>query len=254
MQELADQVAVVTGGARGIGRRIAERFLQEGATVVIGDRNVEGAEQVVSELRAIGNIHARPLEVTDWASVARFFEEVERDFGGCHISVNNAGVQAIAPSLEMTQAQWDSVIAVNLSGVFACSQAAGRIMARRGGGSIVNLASAAGVMALPGRAPYCSSKAAVIGLTKVLAVEWADIGIRVNAIGPGWVLTDLVREAIAAGHLSEEKIKGRTPLNRLGEMDEIAEVALFLASRRSSYVTGHTLLADGGFSAFGGWK
>lgn len=254
MQELAGQVAVVTGGARGIGRRIAERFLQEGALVVIGDRDVEGAERTEADLRSLGKIHARPLDVANWASVASFFEGVERDFGGCNVSVNNAGVQAIAPSLEMTQVQWDSVISVNLSGVFACSQAAGRIMARQGGGSIVNLASAAGVMALPARAPYCSTKAAVIGLTKVLAVEWAATGIRVNAIGPGWVLTDLVRDAIAAGHLSEEKIRSRTPLNRLGEMDEIAEVALFLASRRSSYVTGHTLLADGGFSVFGGWK
>jgi NAD(P)-dependent dehydrogenase (short-subunit alcohol dehydrogenase family) len=152
----------------------------------------------------------------------------------------------------MSEASWRDVLDVNLSGVFCCAQAAAQQMPQ--GGAIVNIASAAGVLGLPGRAPYCAAKAGVISLTRVLASEWADQGIRVNAIGPGWVKTDLVRQAIDDGHLSEDDIRRRTPLDRLATPSEVAAVALFLATPSSSYVTGQTIFPDGGFTAYGSWR
>ena len=252
-RELDGRVAVVTGGARGIGRAIVEAFLDAGATVVIGDVRAEATEKTAAELSSRGQVRGERLDVRDWGDVAGFFQRVLATHGRLDVSVNNAGVTAIEPSLEMPEEAWSEVLAVNLSGVFACAQAAGRAMAERGSGSIISLASAAAVLSLPGRAPYCATKGAVISLTRVLGVEWAERGIRVNAIGPGWVRTDLVGDAIAAGKLDEAGIQRRTPLRRLARPDEIAEVALFLASDRSSYVTGQTLFPDGGFTSFGGW-
>jgi NAD(P)-dependent dehydrogenase (short-subunit alcohol dehydrogenase family) len=253
--ELDGRIAVVTGGARGIGRAISARFLEHGATVVIADRDLPGAVATVSELTSLGPVSAVELDVTDWGDVDRVMSEVVSGHGRIDICVNNAGVQAIASSLEMTQEAWDHVVGVNLTGVFICAQAAGRRMIADGrGGTIINMASAAGVLAIPGRAPYCATKAGVIALTKVLAVEWATEGVRVNALGPGWVQTDLVRAAIEAGRLSEEDIARRTPLGRLARPDEIADAALFLASDRSTYFTGQTLFPDGGFTSYGGWR
>jgi NAD(P)-dependent dehydrogenase (short-subunit alcohol dehydrogenase family) len=253
-RDLEGRVAVVTGGARGIGRAIATRFLENGAAVVIADRDIASAEATASELASLGSVSAIDLNVTDWTAVDRVMGDVVAGHGRLDICVNNAGVQAIAPSLEMTQEAWDHVVGVNLTGVFICAQAAGRRMTQAGRGSIINMASSAAVLAIPGRAPYCATKAGVIALTKVLAVEWAGSGVRVNALGPGWVQTDLVRAAIDAGRLSEEDIARRTPLGRLAEPGEIADAALFLASDRSTYFTGQTLFPDGGFTSYGGWR
>lgn len=252
-KELDGRVAVVTGGARGIGRSIAAAFAGAGATVVIGDIRTELAASTAKELSSSGNVDSRFLDVRDWGSVGAFFKAVESEHGRIDISVNNAGVTAIEPSLEMTEQTWHEVVSVNLTGVFACAQAAGQAMVRHRSGSIINLASAAAVLGLPGRAPYCATKGAVISLTKVLAVEWVQHGVRVNAIGPGWVRTDFVQDAIDAGKLDVEGIARRTPMRRLAEPAEIAEVALFLASDRSSYITGQTIFPDGGFTSFGGW-
>jgi NAD(P)-dependent dehydrogenase (short-subunit alcohol dehydrogenase family) len=253
-RDLDGRVAVVTGGARGIGRAISTRFLEHGATVVIADRDIAGAEATASELAALGPVQATALDVTDWDAVDQAMADVRTIHGRLDICVNNAGVQAIASSLEMTREAWDHVVSVNLTGVFICAQAAGRRMVEAGRGSIINMASAAAVLAIPGRAPYCATKAGVIALTKVLAVEWAPSGVRVNALGPGWVQTDLVRAAIDEGRLSEEDIARRTPLGRLAEPGEIADAALFLASDRSTYFTGQTLFPDGGFTSYGGWR
>lgn len=253
-RDLEGRVAIVTGGARGIGRAIGTRFLEQGATVVIADRDLASAEVTATELAPRGPVTAMALDVTDWAAADQLMTDVVADHGRLDICVNNAGVQSIASSLEMTQEAWDHVVGVNLTGVFICAQAAGRRMVEAGRGSIINMASAAAVLAIPGRAPYCATKAAVIALTKVLAVEWAQAGVRVNALGPGWVQTDLVRAAIDAGRLSEEDIARRTPLGRLAEPEEIADAALFLASDRSTYFTGQTLFPDGGFTSYGGWR
>lgn len=249
--ELDDQVAVITGGARGIGRAIAARFLYAGATVVIADVRRELAEETASELRERGACTSRAVDVRDWAAVHELFRSVAADLGRIDICVTSAGIQEAGPSLEMEEARWKDVLEVNLGGVFVCCQAAGRHMVERGRGSIVNLSSAAGVLGLPGRAPYCAAKAGVSSLTRVLATEWAEAGVRVNAIGPGWVMTDLVGDAIAIGRLDEEEIKRKTPLRRLASADEIANVALFLASDASSYITGQTIYPDGGFTSSG---
>lgn len=248
MSELEGKVCAVTGGARGLGRAIAERFVEAGAQVVIGDKRYEMARDAAD---AIGDgARAVNLDVRNWASVRGFFESIDQTEGALDVAVNNAGVNEIHTSLEMTEEVWNEIISVNLSGVFSCSQEAGRRMIGTGG-SIINMASAAGVLPLAGRAPYCAAKAGVIALTKVLGAEWAQHGVRVNAIGPGWIATDLVREAIATGKLSEEAITGRTPMNRLGTPAEIAEVALFLATENSSFFTGSILVPDGGYTASG---
>jgi NAD(P)-dependent dehydrogenase (short-subunit alcohol dehydrogenase family) len=253
MSDLNGKVAVVTGGARGIGRAIAELFVRSGATVVIGDLRAELAAETAKTLSSLGTVTASPLDVRDWSGVSAFFGQIRSTYGQLDVCVNNAGVQAIASSLDMTERDWNEVLSVNLSGVFVCAREAGRVMGKRGG-SIISMSSAAGVLALPGRAPYCSTKAGVSSLTRVLAIEWASLGIRVNAIGPGWVETDLVRAAIDAGNLSAEDIRRRTPLDRLARPDEVAQVALFLASDRSSYITGQTIYPDGGFTSYGGWR
>jgi NAD(P)-dependent dehydrogenase (short-subunit alcohol dehydrogenase family) len=246
-------VAVVTGGARGIGRAISERFLREGATVVLLDRGAERVAATRDELAELGEIEAIVRDVRDWDGVQAAYASVAERHGRLDVSVNNAGTTAIAPALEITEQQWRDVLDVNLTGVFACSQAAARQMAPRGGGSIITLASAAALLALPGRAPYCTSKGGVLSLTRALAIEWAEHGIRVNAIGPGWVKTAFVQAAIDDGHLSEDAVRRRTPLDRLATPEEVAEVALFLAGDGASYVTGQTIFPDGGFSSYGGW-
>lgn len=248
---LEGQVAVISGGARGIGRAIAERFLDADATVVIADIRRELAETTATELLSRGPISARHVDVRDWDAVHELFSEVASEYGRIDVCVTSAGIQEAGPSLEMELARWRQVVEVNLGGVFVCCQAAGRHMVKRGSGSIINMASAAGLLGLPGRAPYCATKAGVSSLTRVLATEWADAGVRVNAIGPGWVMTDLVKEAIDIGRLSETEIKRKTPLRRLAAAGEIADVALFLACDASSYVTGQTIYPDGGFTSSG---
>lgn len=249
--ELSGRTAIITGGGRGIGRAIAELYLEAGAKVVLADADESIAAETAEDLRRIGEVEALALDVRNWDAVNQLFEYVEKRHGRVDVCVNNAGIQAVAPSLDMARETWQRVLDVNLTGVFACAQAAARIMAKSEGGVIVNMASAAGTTGMPGRAPYCASKAAVIVLTKVLASEWAQHRIRVNAIGPGWVETDMVKEAIHKGTLSTEKIRQRTPMDRLGHPREVAQVALFLASDRSSYITGQTIFPDGGFTAFG---
>lgn len=249
--ELAGRVAVVTGGARGIGLAIAKAFLREGASVVLADFRLDVAEQSADGLSTLGRVEARELDVRNWAGMRAVFDSIAADFGRLDIDVNSAGIQSAAPSLEMTEEAWRAVIDTNLSGVFACAQAAGVHMTAQSSGSIVNIASVAGVRGLPGRVPYGASKAGISAVTRVLGSEWARYGVRVNAIGPGWVETALVREAVDAGRLDEERILARIPQHRLGLPEEIAELAVFLASDRSLYFTGQTLYPDGGYLAYG---
>lgn len=246
---LAGKVCAITGGARGIGFAIAAKFVSEGAQVVIGDLRHDAGKEAAEKLGDASR--ALRLDVRDWSSVAAFYQDIASTEGGLDVSVHAAGINQIADSLSMPEDVWNEIISTNLSGVFACTMYAAQTM-QGNGGSIINISSAAGILPTLGRAPYVASKAGVIGLTKTLGAEWASSNIRVNGIGPGWVATDLVAESIAQGRLSEEAIRARVPMDRLGRPEEIAETALFLADeQRSSFFTGSTLCPDGGYLATG---
>ncbi len=248
------QVAIVTGGSKGIGRATALALAASGAAVVIADIALADAEAVAAEVRALGvDALAIQTDVADPAACEAMATETQDRFGRIDILVNNAGISRPMPSAEMPAEVWNSIIGINLSGVFFCSQAVGRVMLQQARGAIISLASISGPLGFPMRAPYCAAKAGVIALTKVLACEWADSNIRVNAVAPGYVETDLVRANVARGVIDEPSLRHRTPLGRLGQPDEIATAILLLASDATTYVTGETLLVDGGWSAYGGW-
>jgi NAD(P)-dependent dehydrogenase (short-subunit alcohol dehydrogenase family) len=250
--KLKDKVALITGAGRGLGRAMALAFAKEGAHVVISEIDMLAAEKVVDEVKALGR---RSLgikaNVADKREVEEAVRTIMREFGKIDILVNNAGVVVVGPSQELEESNWDRIIDVDLKGVFLCSQVVAREMIRQRGGNIVNIASTAGMMGLPERASYCSAKAGVIGLTRVLACEWARYNINVNAIAPGFCRTEMVRDSIRKGRFDEKAIVRKVPAGRMGEPEDIANAAVFLASEGSNYITGHTLVVDGGWSAYG---
>lgn len=241
---LQGKVAVITGAAAGIGLAIAECYLQNGAQVVLLDRSaqvVQIAEQLNAR-RALGVV----MDVTDKASVERAVTQAQAHFGRLDVLVNSAGIVALYPAQELPEEAWDNTMAVNLKGVFLTSQAVGHYFIRQGSGSIINLASQAGVVALPNHLAYCASKAGVIGLTQVLALEWGPHNVRINAISPTVVLTELGRKAWS-GEVAEQ-MKQKIPLRRFAEPQDIAASALFLASDAASMITGANLVVDGGYT------
>ena len=247
--QLADRIALVTGAGRGIGLAIARAFAQEGADVVIADLLPESAARAADEIRALGrSALALEVDVAQPAQVEAMVERAVGHLGRIDILVSNAGVSQRHDFLEMPIEEWDRVIGVNLRGVFLCGQAVARRMAQQGGGSIVNIASQRAVT--PGRrqAAYAASKGGVQTLTKAMALDLAPHGIRVNAIGPGPVRTDLTRASLSDPSQREEFLR-RIPLGRIGEPDDIAGAAVFLASDRARFVTGHCLFVDGGWLA-----
>jgi 3-oxoacyl-[acyl-carrier protein] reductase len=234
--------AVVTGAGRGLGLAIARRLRSDGWRVEACDVDPGEAGRDGFEVRA--------LDVTDPAAVAGTFAAIEEAAGGIDLLVNNAGITRRAPIERLSWEDWRAVIDVDLHGVFLCLQAAGRGMLARGsGGSIVNIASIAADRGQPGRAPYGAAKAAVVGLTRAAAVEWAARGIRVNAVGPGYVDSGVFREGISSGQLDEAEILARIPMGRLCEAEDIAAAVAWLASPESRYMTGQVLYVDGGFLA-----
>jgi len=251
--KLAGKVCVVTGSAQGIGKAIVERFAEEGGRVAVLDLNLEGAERCAADLRARGfTAAAYDCDVADRASVISAAARIESELGACDVLVNNAGLALMGPSLDFSEEDWRRSIDVMQTGVFFCCQAFGRQMVAKGSGSIVNIASMNATVAFPMRLAYNAAKAAVVSMTQVLAIEWAEHGVRVNAVGPGVTRTELVDKAIAQGFVDESAYLKRTPLRRFGRPEEIARAALFLASEEDSgFVTGHFLVADGGWSAFG---
>jgi NAD(P)-dependent dehydrogenase (short-subunit alcohol dehydrogenase family) len=245
--KLESQIAIVTGGARGIGLAIARRFLAEGARVVIADIDADEGKAAAAKLGA--SCRFVRADVGDARDVQAIVAETAA-FGGLDILVNNAGVAHTAEFLDLAEADFDRVLRVNLKGAFLMGQAAARAMvagvkAGRAPGSIVNMSSINSVVAIPNQVAYCISKGGVAQLTRVMALALAPFGIRVNAIGPGSIMTRIL-QSIATDKAAERRLLSRTPLGRIGEVDEIASVACFLASKDASYLTGETVFADGG--------
>lgn len=247
---LQSKTALITGGARGIGLATARAFAREGAHVVIADRNGEGAAAAAEELRAAGHrTLAIEMDVSQPDSVGSAVQQIVRTFGRVDLLVNNAGVGGNTPFLETTLEEWERIIRVNLTGAFLVAQAAGREMAKSGGGAIINIASLSGQRGGDGRAAYGAAKAGLELLTKVMAVELAPLGIRVNNIAPGPIETEMAR--FAHDEATRAAYNFLVPMGRYGTPDEIADAAVFLASDESAYVHGHTLNVDGGFRAAG---
>jgi len=249
---LENRVAVVTGAGRGIGLAIAEAFGREGALAIIGELDAGRGREAAARLTACGyRSQAIPLDVTQAASCIALVDQVSAAHGPIDILVNNAGLFLFHRSEEMPEAAWRQQIDVLLTGVFLMTQAVGRGMIARRRGSIVNIASIGGMGGWPMRAAYNSAKAGVIALTEVLATEWAHHGLRVNAVSPGVVRTEMMQEAVREGVASAEQYARRTPLGRIAETSEIADAVVFLASDRASYVTGVNLRVDGGWVPWG---
>lgn len=247
---LDNRRALVTGGAKGLGRIIAGALAEAGADVAVASRSLAECQRAADEIAAATNRRACAVaaDVSVGAEVERLRREVEEQLGFVDILINNAGINIRGAVEELTEADWDAVIAVNLKGPFLCARAFGPGMCERGWGRVVNLGSILSAIALPGRAPYASSKAGVLNLTRVLALEWATRGVTVNAICPGPFATDMNKQLLndpAKYKAFVEKI----PVGRWGELHEIAGAALFLASDAASFVTGSALFVDGGWTA-----
>jgi NAD(P)-dependent dehydrogenase (short-subunit alcohol dehydrogenase family) len=245
----SQKVALVTGAARGIGLAVAKRFLADGFGVVLLDIDGDLLAQSLSTLARPDVTMAVTCDVSDAKAVRSAFAEVEGRFGRLDVLVNNAGVAVFTPLMETSDADWSHVLAVNLTGPFLCAKAAVPLMRRHGGGAIVNITSISGLRASTLRSAYGTSKAGLAHLTKQLAVELAEVGIRVNGVAPGPVDTAMAK----AVHSAEIRADyhDAIPLNRYGLEEELAEAVFFLCSERASYVTGQILAVDGGFDAAG---
>lgn len=245
---LEDDVIVITGAAQGIGAACAERFARDGASVALWDVNDAAAGALAQTLAQRGQRAAAfHCDVSRKADVDAALGATLAAFGRVDALINNAGIFKAANFLDITQADWDAVLDVNLSGAFLVAQAVAREMVRAAkGGAIVHMSSVNGVMAIPNIASYNVSKGGINQLTRVMALALAEHGIRVNAVAPGTIATELARQAVLGSDAARERIMSRTPLQRLGEPGEIADVCAFLVSSASSYMTGEIVYVDGG--------
>jgi 3-oxoacyl-[acyl-carrier protein] reductase len=239
-----DKVALVTGGGRGIGRQIALTFAQEGADIVIWDVNLQDAEKTCAEIQALGRkTLSAQVDVTDYSQVEGAVNKILDKFTKVDILINNAGITKDNLLLRMSQQDWDAVLGVNLKGTFNCIRAVSRVMIKQRSGKIVNIASIIGIIGNAGQANYSASKAGIIALTKTAAKELASRNINVNAIAPGFIQTDMTAK------LPEdvrEKMLAAIPLAKMGSPSDVANACIFLASKEADYITGQTIVVDGG--------
>jgi dehydrogenase/reductase SDR family member 4 len=248
---LEGNVALITGGSRGIGKETAIRFAKAGADVAVTSRKLPDLEKVVAEVEGLGRKSlAVATHVGRIDQIQPLVDRVVAAFGKIDVLVNNAGTNFYMPAIDMTEKGWDTVMNLNIKGLFFLSQAVARVMKETGGGRIVNIASASGLKAQPATGHYSIAKAGVVMATKVMALEWADDNIRVNCIAPGAIQTRLYEAVFSPfgeeAEKAEAAFSATIPLKRAGDPREIADAAIFLASRASSYMTGQTFAADGG--------
>ena len=242
---LEGKTAWVTGSARGIGKAIAERLAQAGAQLALSDVLEEQLQETASQLRDLGHkVFAQEADVTDSEQVTLFVKALVKEFDTFDILVNNAGVTRDGLLLRMKEQDWDTVMNINLKGTFLCTKAAARYL-MKSAGSIINIASVIGLMGNAGQANYAASKAGVIGLTKSAAKEFASRGVRVNAVAPGYIDTEMTR---ALPENVREGILSLIPLGRMGSIGEVADLVCFLASDASAYISGQVIAIDGGMT------
>jgi len=245
---LTDKVVLLTGGDKGIGQGIAVAMAHAGATVALTTRHLPRADETIRMIEGLGRpCAAFELDVTQVKTIPAVVDQVVAKFGRIDILVNNAGLNIPKAPFEITEETWDTVYDANVKGLFFVSQSVGKVMAGQGGGKIVNIASHAGIVAMPRRVIYCSTKAAVIHMTRVLALEWAPLNIQVNSVGPTFVRTPLTAPMLDDPDFAKY-VDDMILLDRLGTPEDVAGAVIYLASPAADMVTGHTLLVDGGWT------
>lgn len=241
---LKDKVALITGGARGIGRQIALRFAKEGADIVIADINIQEAEKTCQDIEALGRKSlALELDITDYSKTQEAVNKILDKFIKVDILVNNAGITKDNLLLRMGEQEWDAVLNVNLKGTFNCTKAVSKAMIRQRFGKIINIASVIGIIGNTGQANYSASKAGIIALTKTTAKELASRNINVNAVAPGFIQTEMTAKLTPD---LKKKMQESIPLGKFGSPEDVAGLCLFLASEEADYITGQTIVVDGG--------
>ena len=246
---LEGKVALVTGASRGLGRTFALALAKAGADVVVAARSVTDVERVSQEVREVGGrALACHLDVADVSSVQEVVGKTVEGLGRLDILVNNAATSVRRPALEMTEADWDGIADTNVKGAFFCAQAAGRVMVEQRHGKIINIVSALAFVASDGLVAYCTSKAALAHMTRALALEWARYNVNVNAIAPTTTRTPMMEQRLADPGVHEAYVRN-IPMGRVGAPEDLTGALLFLASPASDFVTGHTIVVDGGFTA-----